>query len=152
MEDPGTIRWLTIDAARRRDLVEAIRRAAAARDWVDAAWLFGSAARGDRPARDVDVAVLTRDRTEPPSLAALADLVDAVARDTGLDPGQVDVRIVDDADPVFLGTFVRDAILAFERDRERRIDFVVRAHSLWLDYRPVWERLRREALKRWSNG
>jgi hypothetical protein len=65
---------------------------------------------------------------------------------------ELDVRIVNDADPVFLGNLMREGRRCFERDVDSRVAFEVRAMNAWLDFQPAWQRLRRRVLEVWSRG
>ena len=137
MDDQGRLR---LGAAASRTL--------AARPWAQAAWLYGSVARTGR-GRDVDLGVLA----EPvPEQAELASAAAEIARGVGLRPDDIDLRLLNGGDPVFLGNVLRDGRLLFERDRERRVRFEVYALNQWLDFAPVWERLRQRVLTRWSHG
>lgn len=127
-------------------LKEAAGRVLGRHPWVAAAWFHGSAARG-QPARDIDIALVG----SPPSWSAEARITRELVDESGLSEIEFDVRAVDEsASPVFLGNLLRDGELIYEANRERRIEFQAHAMSMWLDFRPVWERLRKEAFERWS--
>lgn len=129
---------------------EAIRTVLADHPWVTAAWHFGSSATGERPARDIDVGILAA--TVPTELGVTETLAADLASASGLDAIPFDVRIVNGSSPVFLGRFLRQGFLVFERDREGRIEWEALAMSLWLEFRPVWERMRQQALRSWARG
>ncbi|MEO6597271.1 MAG: hypothetical protein ABIP94_21215 [Planctomycetota bacterium] len=59
----------------------------------------------------------------------------------------LDVRVVNDADSVFLGNLLREGRRCFERDLESRVAFEVQATNSWLDFQPAWDRLRRLVLE-----
>lgn len=61
-----------------------------------------------------------------------------------------DVRIVNQADPVFLNNLLRDRLLLYCADERERIEFEVKAMAQWLDFKPVWERARAVAFDRWT--
>jgi predicted nucleotidyltransferase len=144
------IRWHELTAEERVRVHEAIRTVLADHPWVTAAWHFGSSAIGGRPARDIDVGILAA--TVPTDLALTERLAAELASTSGFDAIPFDVRIVNGSSPVFLGRFLRQGSLAFERDREARIEWEALAMSQWLDFRPVWERMRRQALRSWASG
>jgi hypothetical protein len=74
----------------------------------------------------------------------------AIASSRSVD--ELDVRLVNDADPVFLGNLMREGRRCFERDVDSRVAFEVRAMNAWLDFQPAWQRLRRRVLEVWSRG
>jgi predicted nucleotidyltransferase len=126
----------------RRDLIDALRTVLATAPCV-AAWLFGSRARGEaRADSDVDVAVLfgrpRPTRLEELPVALLAELERAVGR-------EVDLVILDGADPDLIHRVLRDGVLLAEHDRGARIAFEVRARNEYFDLAPVRERYRRAA-------
>jgi hypothetical protein len=100
----------------------------------------------------VDIGLLADPAQPGREMGALPALAGELADAAGLRPEDLDVRLVNGADPVFLGSLLRDGRLLFEADRETRIRFETRALSLWLDFRPAWERVRTAALGRWSGG
>lgn len=70
----------------------------------------------------------------------------------GLAPDQLDLRIINDADPVFLGRMLAGGVRVYESNREARVQFEARAVARWLAFTPVWERMRGSAAERWSRG
>jgi predicted nucleotidyltransferase len=114
---------------------------------VRAAYLYGSAARGGL-IRDIDIGLVVEPKPSEWGIEAqiAAELADAAE----LHDASFDVRILNGADPVFLGSVLRDAALIYQADRDAREVFEARAMSLWLDFRPAWERTRREVLRRWA--
>jgi predicted nucleotidyltransferase len=108
---------------------------------IAAAWLYGSAARGElRPDSDVDVGLLMRrsDETAADHHVMLGDLASRLETVTA--PHTVDLVLLEPQGPVFCHRALVDGVLICEPDRERRIAFesttVVRA----LDFRPTYER------------
>ena len=143
------IRWLRLtddDVVRLRTAVAEVLRG---EPDIVAAYHYGSSARR-QPARDIDIGLVV-DRG---ALRAIEvdRLAARIAAGCGRSVDEFDVRIVNDADPVFLGNLLRDAQRCFERDPDARVAFEVRAMNAWLDFRPVWERLRRRVLEVWSRG
>lgn len=120
-------------------LIDSLRGALAGEECV-AAWLFGSRARGDASARsDVDVAVLFG-RPRPTTLDALpTHLHGALERAAN---AQVDLVILDGADPDLIHRVLRDGVLLADKDRAKRIAFEVRSRNLWFDLEPVRRRYR----------
>jgi predicted nucleotidyltransferase len=144
------IRWHELTDEERGRVREGMRTVFADHPWVTAAWHFGSSATGGRPARDIDVGILAA--TVPTDLGVTEALAADLASTSGFDAIPFDVRIVNGSSPVFLGRLLRQGSLVFERDREARIEWEAMAMSLWLDFRPVWERMRRQALRSWARG
>ena len=104
-------------------------------------------ARGG-PARDVDVGLVVE--RAPRDWSAESEIVAEIASLVSLRPSDIDVRVLEGGDPVFLNNVLREGALVFERDHEARVRFEVGAMARWLDYQPVWERVRAAALERWS--
>lgn len=127
-------------------VIDQIRDAVSAHDDVVAVWVFGSVARGrERPDSDVDVAVL-RGRA---SSGTLDDLLTTLAADVERAVGrQVDLVVVDDADPDLVQRVLRDGVLVLDRDRRRRIAFEVRKRNEFFDLAPHRALVREAALRR----
>jgi len=143
-----SIHWLTLGDADRARLRDAVATTLATRSWAQAAWLYGSVAR-KQPARDIDVGLVADPLPPDGDLSVVAD---EIAARFGVSSAVLDLRLLNGGDPVFLGNVMRDGMLLFERDREARIRFEVYALNQWLDFRPVWERLRKRVLERWAHG
>ena len=141
-------RWLTLGAGDRERLRRAVERALSKRPWAVAAWFYGSAAR-NRPARDIDVGIAAEPIPDPLHLEAIAA---EIADELGLLPTDLDVRLLNGSDPVFLGNVLREGERLFEGDRDKRVGFEVWAMNQWLDFQPVWDRMRRQVLAGWSRG
>jgi predicted nucleotidyltransferase len=115
--------------------------------WVKAAYLYGSAARGDRPARDVDIGLWA----DPiPRWGEEARVASELQQACPVIEVDWDVRCLNGGDPVFLRRVLCEGQRIFEADQEARIWFEAHAISQWLDFQPVWERLRTEVLERWG--
>jgi predicted nucleotidyltransferase len=149
MADDDAIRWHRLTAEELRRLKEAAPRVLAGHPWVKAAYLYGSAVGGERPARDLDVGLLAD--PVPTSFAAEAAIAAALREATGIDAVDFDVRVINQGSPVFLNEVLRAGVLLYEADHAARVAFEVRAMSLWLEFRPVYERLCAAALARWSH-
>lgn len=149
MADFDAIRWLRLTDEDNARLRAAIASVMTAYPQVVAAYHYGSSARGES-ARDIDVAVVV-DR------AALRTIdVERIAQRMATECGRrledFDVRVVNEADPVFLGNLMREGKRCYERDLDARVAFEVQAMSTWLDFQPVWDRLRSRVLEVWSRG
>lgn len=116
---------------------------------VVAAYHYGSSARG-KPARDIDVGIVV-DRAALRTVA-VDRIAERLATESGRSVEEFDVRVVNDADPVFLGNLMREGKRCHERDRDGRVAFEVQAMNAWLDFQPVWDRLRNRVLGVWSRG
>jgi predicted nucleotidyltransferase len=134
------------------ELAEFLARATSALErhpQVQAAWLFGSAARGEA-ARDLDIALLLdRARTEPWFLERVAADIEHAAG--GID-SVLDLRPLRGATPRFRATVLKEGRLFHDAVPEARWEFEAATWSEWLDFKPVWERVRKEVLERWSRG
>jgi predicted nucleotidyltransferase len=112
---------------------------------VTAAWLFGSAARGElRADSDVDVGLLL---TNPKWTAVdrYALLGELAARMEGIvSPRQVDLVLLEHQGPVFAHEALIDGVLIFDRDRERRLAFEADTVLRSIDFRPTLELARAE--------
>jgi predicted nucleotidyltransferase len=110
---------------------------------LDAAYLFGSVARGTAgPDSDVDVAVLPS-FPQPGTLASLhLDLEGALERTVGR---TVQIVALDLAPWDLVHRVLRDGIVVYEGDRRRRIAFEVRARNEYFDILPVLQRYRSRA-------
>jgi predicted nucleotidyltransferase len=134
------------------ELAPFLARAATALDrhpHIEAAWLFGSAARGE-PARDLDIALLLeRDGTDPWFLERVAADIEQA---TGKIDRVLDLRPLRGATPRFRATVLKEGRLFHDAVPEARWEFEAATWSEWLDFKPTWERVRKEVLGRWSRG
>jgi predicted nucleotidyltransferase len=141
-----------VDANDAGTLVERMRPILARYPQIAAAWLFGSAARGElRVDSDVDVGILLRD----PKVTAVDEYMmigDLIARlEAVTAPRPVDVVLLEHQGPVFAHQALVDGRLILEADRERRIDFEATTVMRGIDFRPTWEIAQKgqlEALRR----
>ena len=123
----------------------ALRDALTERSEVRWAYLFGSAARGE-PHRDVDVAVML-DRGVQLGFTEWGRLINALERRVGCDVDLVDLR---NAPLPLLGSILADRIVLKDAERSARCDWEATNASLWVDFRPAYERFsatRLEALR-----
>ncbi|MFP3941469.1 MAG: hypothetical protein ACLF0P_14315 [Thermoanaerobaculia bacterium] len=88
----------------------------------------------------------------PGDLAVVDEMGEELATASGIRAIPFDVRIVNGASPVFLGAMLTHGSLLYESDRAARIDWEAYALSVWLDFKPVWERMRKAALTSWARG
>lgn len=118
--------------------------------WIDAAYLYGSAARSDRPARDVDIGLVG----DPSAVSwdAPARLASSLAAESGISEIPFDVRLLVGASPVLLANVLREGERIYDANPEARIAFEARAMSEWLDWKPAYERVRSAVLRRWAHG
>jgi predicted nucleotidyltransferase len=119
-------------------LASRMRPILAERPEIAAAWIFGSAARGElRPDSDIDVGILLRTRGE--TAADHHRMIGALASrlETATAPHPVDVVVLETQGVMFAHRALVEGRLILEADRDRRIDFesdtVVRA----LDFAPT---------------
>ncbi|MBI5850027.1 MAG: nucleotidyltransferase domain-containing protein [Planctomycetes bacterium] len=115
---------------------------------IDAAYLFGSVARGQaRADSDVDVGVLLS-AGPPKTLSDFDRLADQQSQLTELLGREVDLVPLNGAPPDLLHRVLRDRVLLFDGDHERRIEFEIRARNEYFDLKPLIERYRRDVLRR----
>jgi predicted nucleotidyltransferase len=151
-DDPAgdRIEWLTLDGPSRDRLESAVASTLESHAWVDAAYLHGSLAIPGGTGRDVDIGLaVSRPPTDLRQLDAITEQISALS---GIAPGKLDIRILDTSNPVLLGEVLGKGQLIYEASTENRIRFEAMAHSVWLDFKPIWERMRLEMLQRSSRG
>ncbi|MBX3272792.1 MAG: nucleotidyltransferase domain-containing protein [Sandaracinaceae bacterium] len=122
----------------REAVVEAVRDALAGCDFVAAAWVFGSLARGEeRSDSDLDVAILLAHEGDVTERERRALSIASAALEHAAPGGRVDLVVLGRAGPVLHHRVVRDGVLVVDRAPERRIDFVGRAIREYLDWAPT---------------
>lgn len=135
------------------ELAASLRPIIASFQDVEAAWLFGSAARGElRAESDIDIGLLL---TDPRWTAAdrYALLGEMAARLEGLVcPRQIDLVLLEHQGPVFAHEALVDGVLIFERNRERRLEFEAETVLRSFDFRPTLElamAAQRRSMREW---
>jgi predicted nucleotidyltransferase len=119
---------ISIDVARQR--AERAREFLAADRRVRIVYLFGSAAVDQPSVRDVDIGILT----EPPlGLDELLDLRADVARAAG---GPIDLVSLNSASVVLAREVAESGRCLFADPPEAETEFVVRARSRYMDFKP----------------
>lgn len=108
---------------------------------IDAAYLFGSVARGDFTAEsDVDVAVLLAGGA-PKTLSQLPTALEGDLTEVAGRP--VQVVVLNDAPVDLVHRVLRDGHLLHQGNPSRRIAFEVRARNEYFDLKPFLDRYRR---------
>jgi predicted nucleotidyltransferase len=141
-----------MDANETEALIQRMRPVLARYPQIAAAWLFGSAGRGElRPDSDIDVGILLLDpkATAADEYMMIGDLIARLEVVTA--PRPVDVVLLEHQGPVFAHQALVDGRLICEPDRERRIAFEASTVMRGIDFRPTWEIAQKgqlEALRR----
>src|SRR4051812_47968058 len=139
-------------AAPDPQLIDRVAAVLATRAEILEAYLYGSQARGEaQPHSDVDVAVYldpeVPDRTGFGLDAEIAtDLMTAVGR------SDVEVLILNRADPVLYHRVLRDGIRVCSRDLAKTTTREGRALSRYCDYVPQLAKIRAAREGRWERG
>jgi predicted nucleotidyltransferase len=146
--DPSTPRRV-LDEDDLRRLGAAVAGVFQGESDIVAVYLYGSAARGEA-ARDVDLGLLASGAVTPTRLRTFVEAL----YDRGAAPGplDLDVRPLVGTAPRFRATVVREGRVIFERDPEARLAFEKRSLLDWLDFEPVWRKMRARMLARWTDG
>jgi len=108
---------------------------------VDAAYVFGSVARGvPTPLSDVDIALLlTNSLPAYERLKLELRVQGAIESEARL--GSVDVRSLNDAPLLVRGRILQHGVLVYERNRSSRIAFEVSTRKQYFDFAPIASRL-----------
>jgi hypothetical protein len=128
-------------AAQIMDRLRAVVPAVLAGYPVDAAYVYGSVARGTvMPFSDVDVALLLTEVPPPYECMKLEfDIQAAIEDASGLT--NLDVRTINDAPLSVQANVVQDGILVYDGDHDRRVTFEVYTRKMHFDFAPVAKRL-----------
>jgi len=125
----------TLEAALGRELSARARG-------LTAAYLFGSAARGElRPDSDIDLALLY---AEPPQASLEAQPFALAAEIASVVGRPIDAIVLNSAPVDLIHRVLRDGRLLVETDRSARIAFEVRARNEYFDLLPTLRRYRRQ--------
>jgi predicted nucleotidyltransferase len=133
-------------------LIERLRPLLTRESRIAAAWLFGSAARGElRADSDVDVGVVfARGMSAHDRQHVLADLASRLEAATA--PRTLDLVDLEDQGHVFVHRALRDGKRIVVNDEERRVDFESDALVWYLDFKPTWDiaaREQQDGMRRW---
>jgi len=116
-------------------LVAALRDYFSSQQDVIAAYLFGSRVAGKaRPDSDVDTAVLISEEDGVARFERRLRLMSEVSEVCGR---EADVVVLNDAPPLLQDQILRHGRLIFERDRQARVEFEVRAGKVYADLKPM---------------
>ena len=115
---------------------------------VDAAYVYGSVARGTvTPFSDVDVALVLSE-SPPPYERLMLELDIQAAIEDASGVSEADVRAINEAPLSVRGKVVQQGVLVYERDRARRVSFEVQTRKRYFDFAPAAQRLRTAFLDR----
>ncbi len=107
---------------------------------VAAVWLFGSQAQGRaRPDSDIDLGVLYADERAPQDVVSWHRQM--YSRLAALGIGEVDLTLLDRADPVLRRQVFEHGRPLLVRDPARAIEFRVRSWAEYLDLAPYRDRV-----------
>ena len=109
---------------------------------IQLAYLYGSAARGERiPLSDVDIALLAIRVLSPQErLRLMLDV--SLEVEERCDLREADVRVINDAPLLFQGRVVTEGILLYSRDEAERVRYETMTRMRYFDYLPIHQRLR----------
>ena len=108
-------------------------------------WIYGSYARQE-PFQDIDIAIYLAQAAEPYDIYKLQMQIAREVEQRVIPGIPVDVRILNGAPVEFQYEVIRDGRLAYERDRELRIEFESGVMSRYLDIRFMLDRVDRAFL------
>jgi predicted nucleotidyltransferase len=133
-------------------LIDRASAVLAGRSEVLEAYLYGSQARGEaQPHSDVDIAVyLDPEAPDRTSFGLDADIAADLMRALGR--GDVEVLILNRADPVLYHRVLRDGIRLCSRDLAKTTTREGRALSRYCDYVPQLAKIRAAREARWDRG
>jgi predicted nucleotidyltransferase len=118
------------------ELARAVSAEVAKRQQIAAAWIFGSAARGEADAdSDLDLAVLLRPEATTEALDWLYDL--AASLEPVSPSGHVDIVLLGRQGSVFRHRILSEGVLVHDADPDARIAFEGRTICEYLDWKPT---------------
>jgi len=101
------------------------------------AYLYGSTASGyTTPFSDVDIALYLSEPL-PPRERLNLELDVEIALEDAISLSNADVRVINDAPLSVRGTVVKEGVLLYCRDEERRVDFESLTLKLDFDFQPA---------------
>ena len=107
------------------------------------AYLYGSEARGEATTlSDIDIALVVKDGLAPEARLQMELALEVEL--ASIDPGDYDVRIINDAPLAVKGEVVQTGTLLFAQTDEVRVDFEASTRDAYFDFLPVL-RFHREA-------
>ena len=107
------------------------------------AYLYGSEARGEATTlSDIDIALVVKDGLAPEARLQMELALEVEF--ASIDPGDYDVRIINDAPLAVKGEVVQTGTLLFAQTDEVRVDFEASTRDAYFDFLPVL-RFHREA-------
>lgn len=119
----------------RKTLINKIKDVLGKEKEVLFCYLFGSFAYGDSiKESDIDVAVYLSPKLQPDFFDIRLSITEKLTRALGK---EVDVVVLNIASPFLRYTIIREGILAFEHQPERRIEFELKTMNDYFDYQPI---------------
>ena len=117
-------------------------------DYILLAYLYGSVARGEaHKFSDIDIAVFLKKPVTENYKRLLAKVAPLDTKDT-----VIDIRLLNNAPPLFRYNVIKDGILLINRDEKLREAFVYKTLIEALDIKESIERYRKERLEAFLNA
>lgn len=131
------------DCMEQRDFIQigsTVRETLQSHEEVLFCYVFGSLATGTaRKGSDVDVAVYLAPEYQKRFFDIRLDLTEQLTRALSR---EVDIVVLNTAAPFLKYAILKEGKLVFERDREARINFELKALNEYFDYRPILKQYR----------
>lgn len=135
----------------RRDLVERLRESFSRYEEVEAAYLFGSRARGDFiEESDLDFAVLLLKGFGDPY--GIVRLIHDLATALDVEDEKIDLVVLNDAHLEMRYRVLSEGFVVFERSAEKRIDFEVKTLKSYLDFKPFLDKNYKSLVEEYAHG